>query len=53
MAAHAGQKAQKTGLFHCGRCREAVYVRQGDEIPPCPNGHTEFKIRMQDARKRP
>jgi uncharacterized CHY-type Zn-finger protein len=48
MAAYAGQKALKTTVLHCGRCRETVSVRQGDVIPPCPNGHTEFKKRMQD-----
>jgi uncharacterized CHY-type Zn-finger protein len=52
MAAYAGQKAQKTGVFHCGTCGETVSVRQGDEIPSCPNGHTEFKKRMQDRGKR-
>ena len=52
MAAYAGQKAQKSGVFHCGRCNETVSVRQGDEIPTCPNGHSEFKKRMQDRRTR-
>jgi hypothetical protein len=51
MAAYAGQRALKTGVFHCGRCAGTVYVRAGEEIPPCPNGHTEFKQRMQDRRR--
>ncbi len=52
MAAYAGQRAEKTTVFHCGRCGETVRVQAGDEIPPCPNGHTEFKKRMQDPGRR-
>ena len=55
MAAYAGQIARKTTVFHCGRCGATVAVRAGEEIPKCPNGHTEFKKRMQDpgSRRRP
>jgi hypothetical protein len=52
MAAYAGQPAQKTGVFHCGRCGATVFVRAGELIPACPNGHTEFKKRMQDPARR-
>ncbi len=52
MAAHAGDRAQKTHVFHCARCAETVTVQAGDVIPPCPNGHTEFKRRMQQAGRR-
>ncbi len=53
MAAYAGETARRTGLFHCGRCGAAVHVVEGAEIPPCPNGHTEYRKRMQDpGRKR-
>jgi hypothetical protein len=49
MAAHAGEVAQKSRYFQCARCPEGVFVRAGEPIPPCPNGHTEFKSRMQQA----
>ncbi len=52
MAAYAGDRAEKTGVFHCGRCGETVHVQAGEVIPPCPNGHTEFKKRMQDPGRR-
>ncbi|MCM4078897.1 zinc ribbon-containing protein [Paractinoplanes hotanensis] len=48
MAAHAGEKAQKTGDFHCARCTEKVHVTQGGAIPRCPNGHTEFETRTNE-----
>lgn len=48
MAAHAGDTALKTRVFHCARCAATVPVRQGEVIPACPNGHTEFKQRMQE-----
>jgi hypothetical protein len=53
MAAHAGERAQKTRVFHCASCQAAVPVRAGEEIPRCPNGHTEFKQRMQQLRSGP
>ncbi len=45
MAAHAGERANKTGDFHCAKCSEVVHVKKGDKIPKCPNGHTEFESR--------
>jgi hypothetical protein len=48
MAAHAGEKAQKTGDFYCAHCSEKVHVEQGDEIPPCPNGHKTFETRRNE-----
>jgi hypothetical protein len=45
MAAHAGERAQKTGDFHCAKCSETVHVTKGDKIPKCPNGHSEFESR--------
>jgi hypothetical protein len=48
MAAHAGEKAQKTGDFHCATCSEKVHVKRGDKIPKCPNGHTEFETRTNE-----
>jgi hypothetical protein len=48
MAAHAGEKAQKTGDFHCATCSEKVHVQQGHTIPKCPNGHSEFKTRTKE-----
>jgi hypothetical protein len=48
MAAKAGEKAQKTGDFHCAKCNEKVHVKQGDKIPKCPNGHNEFETRTNE-----
>lgn len=48
MAAHAGEKAQKTGDFYCSSCDEKVHVTEGDEIPPCPNGHKTFGARRNE-----
>ncbi len=45
MSAHAGERAQKTGDFHCAKCSEVVHVTKGDEIPKCPNGHSEYESR--------
>ena len=38
MAAHAGERAQKTGTFHCRDCDATVRVKKGDRIPRCPCG---------------
>ncbi|KAA6212300.1 alpha helical protein [Streptomyces albofaciens JCM 4342] len=48
MTAKSGEKAQKTGDFYCTRCHEKVHVRQGEKIPPCPNGHKEFGARRNE-----
>lgn len=48
MAAHAREKAQKTGDFSCAHRDEKVHVEEGDEIPPCPNGHTSFDARRNE-----
>ncbi len=45
MSAYAGERASKTGDFHCATCGEVVHVTQGDEIPKCRNGHSEFERR--------
>jgi Zn finger protein HypA/HybF involved in hydrogenase expression len=37
MAAHAGERAEKTGTFHCDSCGETVRVSKGDKIPKCPS----------------
>jgi len=47
MAARAGDRAQKTHVFHCARCEQTVSVQAGDGIPKCPKGQTRFKRRMQ------
>jgi hypothetical protein len=38
MAAHAGEKAQKSGDFYCGHCSEKVHAAAGTagEGPPKP-----------------
>lgn len=48
MAAHAGEKAQKSGVFHCAHCDATVSVKEGDTIPECPNGHKEFETRTDE-----
>lgn len=45
MAAHAGEKAQETGDFHCHSCNAVVHVTKGKTIPECPNGHKTFDTR--------
>lgn len=45
MAAHAGDRAQKTGDFHCAKCSAVVHGGKGDKIPECPNGHSEYGTR--------
>ncbi|GIF14973.1 alpha helical protein [Actinoplanes teichomyceticus] len=52
MAARAGETAEKSRYFRCARCPERVFAAAGTAIPPCPNGHTEFTSRMQQARGR-
>ena len=37
MAAHAGERAEKTGTFHCDNCGETVRASKGDKIPKCPS----------------
>lgn len=48
MAAHAGEKARRTGTFHCQSCNETVRVEQGETIPECPNGHKSFDERTDE-----
>jgi hypothetical protein len=45
VVAKTGEKAQKTGNFHCSGCSETVHVEKGEEIPPCPCGKNEFDTR--------
>lgn len=45
MTAKAGERAQKTGDFHCATCGAKVHVTEGHQIPKCPNGHAEFDAR--------
>jgi hypothetical protein len=48
MAAHAGEKAQKTGDSYCAHCDEKVHAKEGEPIPECPNGHTTFETRRNE-----
>jgi competence CoiA-like predicted nuclease len=48
MTAKAGEKAQKTGDFYCAKCDGKVHVNEGDKIPKCPHGHTEFETRRHE-----
>jgi hypothetical protein len=45
MVAKSGERAKKTGDFHCAKCGAKVHVTGGDKVPKCPNGHTEFETR--------
>jgi Zn finger protein HypA/HybF involved in hydrogenase expression len=45
MVAKTGERAQKTGDFHCADCGATVHVQEGDRIPPCPCGKNEFASR--------
>jgi hypothetical protein len=51
MAAHSGEKAQKTGDFYCATCDKNVHVTQGDKIPKCPKGHSGFEARRNDSAR--
>ena len=48
MSAKAGERAQKTGDFYCASCDEKVHVKEGDKIPPCPNGHKTYEARRNE-----
>lgn len=48
MAAHAGERAQKTGTFHCAHCDGKVRVQKGDKIPKCPCGGDTFEYRTDE-----
>ena len=49
MAAHAGEHANKTGRFHCENCSETVEVKEGQEIPRCPNcGNDTYGSRTRE-----
>ncbi|RVX38693.1 zinc ribbon family protein [Nonomuraea polychroma] len=48
MVAHAGEKAEESGVFHCAKCSEKVEVKKGAKIPKCPNGHTTFDRRTNE-----
>lgn len=42
MVAKAGERAWRSGTFHCKECGKSVYVKQGDRIRECPCGANEF-----------
>jgi hypothetical protein len=44
----SGERAQKTGDFHCSSCGGKVHVTKGDKIPKCPNGHSQFGSRRNE-----
>jgi ribosomal protein L37AE/L43A len=37
MAAHAGEKAERTGDFRCAKCHQRTHVKAGEKIPKCPH----------------
>ena len=48
MAAHAGERAQETGTFHCSSCDGEVRVNKGERIPECPCGGKTFDRRTDE-----
>jgi hypothetical protein len=52
MPAHTGERAEKTGTFHCRGCDEHARVRKGEKIPECPCGGTTFVSRTHELDTR-
>ncbi len=53
MAANAGEKAQRTGDFKCGKCGNRVHVIKGKAIPKCPEcGNDTFVERENEPGNR-
>ena len=53
MAAHAGEKAQEGGMFHCQKCNEKVRVNKGATIPKCPHcGGATYDERTEETAGR-
>jgi Zn finger protein HypA/HybF involved in hydrogenase expression len=49
MAAKAGERAEKTGTFHCERCNNKVRVQEGERIPKCAKcGSTSYDTPTDD-----
>jgi Zinc-ribbon containing domain len=48
MAAHAGEKAWRTGTFVCQVCNAKVRVQKSKVIPKCPNGHSTYDERVDE-----
>lgn len=48
MTAKAGERARKTGTFHCASCDHTVRVQKGEKIPPCPCGKNEYDRRSDE-----
>jgi hypothetical protein len=49
MAAHAGETAQKTGVFKCEKCHQSTRVEAGEKIPECPHcGNDTFGERTRE-----
>jgi hypothetical protein len=52
MPARTGERAQKTGTFHCRGCDQAVRLRARQIIPECPCGGTTFVSRTHELDRR-
>jgi predicted RNA-binding Zn-ribbon protein involved in translation (DUF1610 family) len=53
MAAHAGEKAQEGGTFHCQKSNENVRINKGATIPKCPNcGGVSYGERTEETSGR-
>lgn len=52
MPARTGERAEKTGTFHCRGCDRAVRVAKGERIPECPCGGTTFTSRTHERQAR-
>ena len=42
MQLKSGDKAKKSGDIQCVDCEGTVFMEQGEEVPNCPCGGTEF-----------
>lgn len=51
MVARAGERAWKSGEFHCRDCDHKIYVKQGDELPDCPCGRNVYDLRTNEPEK--
>lgn len=49
MAAKAGERAERTGTFHCEKCGNTVRAEKGERIPACPKcGNTTYGSRTSE-----
>jgi hypothetical protein len=52
MAAHPGERARRTGTFHCKGRRKTVRVHKGESMPKCSCGSGEYDERTDQPGNR-